>query len=231
MIRQILTIGLVTSFLFAFGCGKSDQQKDLEQAADQMQKAAQKMADAGKEMGDKMGENAGDMAEAMKKMGQALAGNEKVEPVDFRELKKLLPEKLAGMKRTNASGEKNSAFGIKISQAEADYDAGNGGTIHVEITDMGTMKGLARMARFGWVMADVDRESDDGYERTITYRGHKGHEEYQTDSKEGTIQLLVADRFSVEVHGSDVDMKMIKKALDKLDINKLERMKNIGVQS
>jgi len=231
MVRNVMYFAVIGIFLFSLGCGKSDQQKKMEKAAEQMQKAAQKMADAGKGMGDKMGESAGDMADALKKMGEAVTSGVKVEPVNFRELKKLLPEKLAGMKRTSASGEKNSAFGIKVSQAEADYEAGDEGSIHVEITDMGTIKGLAKMAKFGWAIADIDKESDTGYERTMTYHGYKGYEEYQSDSKDGKIQLLVADRFSVEVSGSNVDMKTIKKALDKLDIGKLERMKNVGVQS
>lgn len=231
MVRNAMYFAVIGILLFSLGCGKSDQQKKMEQAAEQMQKAAQKMADAGKDMGDKMGEGAGDMADAMKKMGEALTAGEKVEPVNFRELKKLLPEKLAGMKRTNASGEKNSIFGIKVSLAEADYESGDEGSIHVEITDMGTMKGLAKMAKFGWAMADIDKESDTGYERTMTYHGYKGYEEYQSDSKEGKIQLLVADRFSVEVSGSNVNMKTLKKALDKLNIGKLARMKNVGVES
>ena len=110
MVRSVMCFAVIGIFLFSLGCGKNDQQKKMEQAAEQMQKAAQKMADAGKDMGDKIGEGAGDMAEAMKKMGEAVTSGVKVEPVNFRDLKRLLPEKLAGMKRTNASGEKKFRF-------------------------------------------------------------------------------------------------------------------------
>lgn len=76
------------------------------------------------------GENMGDLenfAENMKNLSESFNEGKKVNPVDYRDLKFLLPEQIASLKRTNASGEKSSAMGINISKAEADYrdDQGN----------------------------------------------------------------------------------------------------------
>ena len=79
-------------FLFV-RCDSSSKESDIEKAANDMETAAKKMAKAGKEMGEKMGGSVGEMAEAMKMMGKALGEGASVEPVNFRELKKLLPER------------------------------------------------------------------------------------------------------------------------------------------
>ena len=89
-------IVLLLSLVFVY-CGKSDKEKDMEDAAEQMEEAAKTLSDGGME----------NMAEAMKKMGEVL-GKDGVEPVDFRDLKELLPKSLPGMKREDASGEKTS---------------------------------------------------------------------------------------------------------------------------
>lgn len=70
------------------------------------------------------GENIGDLenfAENMEKLSESFNEGKKVNPVDFRDLKSLMPEQIASLKGTNASGEKSSAMGINISKAETDY--------------------------------------------------------------------------------------------------------------
>jgi hypothetical protein len=108
------------------------------------------------------------MGEAMKKMGEALgaATGKKVTPVDFRELKALLPEALPGMKRTRAEGERAAAMGINISKAEGEYQK-EGSSVHINLMDMGTLSGMAAMATVGWAMAEIDKETETGYEKNL----------------------------------------------------------------
>jgi len=167
----------------------------------------------------------------MKKMSEAIGSQIKVEPVDFRDLKALLPKSLPGMKRTDATGERTKAFGINVAKAEGLYESRDGdSSIKIQITDMGSIKGLASMATLGWAMGEIDSESDTGYERTIEYSGHRAFEEYDQVDHSGKIQVLVEKRFLVEVEGDNVKMKAIKGALDHIDIAKLERMKDHGVE-
>ncbi len=209
--------------LFLAGCGKSEKEKQVEQAAKQMEEAA-------KQMEKSLGEGPESMGEAMKKLGEAMSGGEKVEPVSFRELKKLLPESLPGLKRKDAGGEKTSAMGIKVSEAHATYRGDNGKRIEIKITDFGSLKGTMAMATMAWAMADFERETDDGYEKTTMYKGHKALEKYDSNDKEGEIQVIVGKRFMVEVEGWNVDMDEVKGALEKIDLNKLDAMKNEGVE-
>ncbi len=160
----------------------------------------------------------------------ATAGAKAEEPVDFRALKELLPEDLSGMKRTSAEGEKAGAMGFIASHAEGRYESEAGGRITVKITDVGAVAGMAALAAYGWAMAEIDRETETGYERTMTIKGHRGHERYDRESKSGEVSLLVANRFVVEVDGYDVTMEALKDALDQVDLGKLEGMKNVGVK-
>lgn len=56
---------------------------------------------------------------------------------------------------------------------------------------MGSMKGLAGMTAFAWSWAEIDKESDDGFERTFEYKGHKAYEKYDTNYKNGEYRYLL----------------------------------------
>jgi hypothetical protein len=216
--------GFCLSVLSMVGCGQNTSEKRLEEASKKMEEAGKKMEEAAKEGGASMGE-------AMKKMGEALgaATGKKVTPVDFRELKALLPEALPGMKRTRAEGERAAAMGLNISKAEGEYQK-EGSSVHISLMDMGTLSSMAAMATVGWAMAEIDKETETGYEKTSTYQGYKSHEEYSRKSQDGEVTVLVADRFVVEVRGNNLPMEGIMAALGNVDLSKLAGMKGKGVE-
>ena len=204
---------VAVSLMLLAACAKSAEQKQAEAAL-------RGLAEAGK----KMGEAAGAA------LGTAAAGPVAKEPVDFRDLKALMPEDLSGMRRTSSDGEKAGAMGFIVSNAQARYEAEDGGRITVKITDMGAVAGVAAMAGYAWAMAEIDRETESGYERTVTIGGHRGYEKYNREGKSGEVSLLVANRFVVEIDGDGITMEALKAAVDKVDLGKLESMKSVGVQ-
>jgi hypothetical protein len=212
---------LTLMLLLIPACGKSDEQKAAEAVAAQVEAATKQMAEAMKDGG---AAAAGGVA-----AGVALGATQAKEAVDFRELKSLLPEELPGMKRSNADGERTSAMGFTISKAEAQYEGENGANVSITVTDVGAMAGVAAMATYAWAAGTIDRESETSYERSTTIKGYKGYEQYDRQSNSGEVQVLVAGRFVVEVNGNNMPMDAIKAALDKVDLGKLESMKNVGV--
>ena len=104
--------------------------------------------------------------------------------MDFRALKELLPESIAGMRRVSSEGSRTNVMGVASSKAEAVYEDGKGGRIAYEITDAGTLTGVAAMA-FAWVNIEIDKEGDSGYERTTTVAGRKAYERYSTGDAHG----------------------------------------------
>jgi hypothetical protein len=139
-------------------------------------------------------------------------------------LKGQLPETLAGMARTGASAERNQMMGVDMSIAEGKYEGQNNASIDLKITDTGNMSGPMRMGMAGWAMAEYNRETDSGYEKTATFSGYKGMEEYDNQSKSGTIRVFVADRFVIELDGSNVTMDTLKQALGQIDFQKIASM-------
>lgn len=208
-VRTIL--GGTTVLLLFTGCfGAADKQ-------------AEEIAQTGEEMG-------AAMAAAGAAMANGGAQGSATEAVDFRELKALLPEDLPGMQRTSAEGQKNGAMGMTISEAEGRYESEGGGRITVKIVDAGAMAGMASMAMYAWAGVEIDKEDDNGYEKTTTINGRRGYEKYDRSRNSGEVNLLVGGRFIVQVEGDEVSMDDLKSALDKVDLDKLDGMKGVGVK-
>ena len=146
-------------------------------------------------------------------------------PIDFRKLKELLPEEIAGFKRTEASGEKTGAMGFTISTAESKYKGNGNSSVKVEIFDTGGVAGVATMSLAAWTMADIDKETENGYEKTTKLEGHKAFEKYDALNKSGELNVLVADRYVVNVNGNNVSVDKLKSILGDMDLEKLADLK------
>ena len=217
-------IALSLALALTTGC-KSPEQKAAEEVAKNMAEASKKLEEASKN-------GTANMGDAMNALGAAMGGaaGAKVETVDYKILKEMLPGDVAGLNRTEATGEKTSAMGMQISNANGRYSNDAGASMTIKITDIGSMTGLAGMAAYAWAATEMDRESDTGYEKTSTFNGYKSHEKYDKSSKSGEISVLVGNRFVAEVSGNDVDMNAMKDALTKVDLKKLDGMKGSGVK-
>lgn len=158
-------------------------------------------------------------------LGGAMGGDHPKAAVDFKSLTPLLPPDLPGMKRTAASGESQSAVGIKTTSATGIYQ-GSTGTIKVEITDMSAVSGLMNMA--GALVQDTTSESETGFERDQVIGGRTAHEKYDAPSRHGTITIMVAKRYQVELNGDGVDMNTLEQAVGRMDLARLEAMKDQG---
>jgi len=170
-----------------------------------------------------------ELSGSVKKMGESLASQTRIQPVDYKALKKLLPGKLRGMKRTALKGGRNSMFRIRLTHAEAEYEGRKDAQMTIKVTDFGTIKGLVGKAMLAWMSAEIDNESDSGYERTVEHKGYKGFQKYNYDDKSGKFSLIIAKRFLVEAEGDNVSMKAIVKAMDSVNLKKLRKLKDYGV--
>jgi len=235
-IASVSAVALVLS-----ACGPSPEQVAREQAIKQLEQAAKDMEAAGKKMESataKGGQDVGAaMGEAMKALGTmagaagTAAGAGGFDPVDFRKLKELLPQELAGFDKGDSSGEKNNAFGISVSEAKQSFRSADGNkSVRFEITDPGSLAGPFALANM-WMNVDIDKETSDGYEKTSTVSGRKLHEKWSKGSKHGEVSLVVGNRFMVQIDARGVEMDDIKALIGKIDVAKLESMKGEGKKS
>lgn len=211
---------LATALALA-ACGREKPARTVDPGT-RVEQASRQMGDAARQ---------GDVAqvgEAMKQMGEALSGSVKVEPVDFRALKELLPESIAGLKRASREGSRTNVMGFASSKAEAAYEDGKGGRIALEITDVGTFTGVTALA-FAWINIEIDKEGDSGYERTTNVDGRKAYERYDKATRTGALDVIVGGRFIVGAKATGVDMKVFREAVAKLDLAKLEELKGRGL--
>ncbi|MFC5412675.1 transposase [Larkinella bovis] len=207
LIQSIPVFLLATTLLMSCGGSKDEEKTDSEDdgtsiSASASVKALEKMAE---------------QAEEMQKKGP-------VETVDFRKLKELLPADADGLTRKEATGEKNGMAGFNISTAKGEYrNDDDSQSIEVNIVDAGGTGALMGLA--AWSIIEVDKETENGYEKTTKFGDYKSYEKYDNGSKSGEIAVLVNDRFIVTAKGTGVEMAKIKATLEDVGLSKLAEMK------
>lgn len=154
-----------------------------------------------------------------------LGNREAVDPIDFRKLKEFLPMKTGGLDRTEATGEKSGAMGFTVSTAEGKYKGSDNASIDIDIIDTGGIAGVSTMTLAAWSMAEIDKETTTGYEKTTKIEGFKAFEKYDNEQKSGELNVLVAERYLINVEGNNVSIEQLKDCLKDIDLDKLSDLK------
>ena len=144
-----------------------------------------------------------------------------VEVINFRELKKLMPESAAGLERTKHIGETTGAMGFTFSKAEARYGDGDE-KIDATLIDSGGA-GMLLLSMAGFASLNVDKETEQGSERTLKVDGNPAYEKYSNRNGRITSELsvLVNKRFIVTLKGKGVDAKALMDVYEDFDTSSL----------
>src|SRR5262245_25646298 len=134
--RQILTATLVAALLTS-ACGKSEEQKQVEKAAEDVKKAAEAIGQAAAQAGTAAAaQSTTDVAKAMSGMAAALgaktADGKRVEPLPFQTLETALPS-VSGWEMEKPSSERMTSP-VPFSKTEAEFKNGEQ-SVRVTITD------------------------------------------------------------------------------------------------
>jgi hypothetical protein len=84
---------------------------------------------------------------------------------------------------------------------------------------------LGALGMASWATADIDQESDDGFERTVKIAGFKALEKFSKDGNTTEINIMVGSRLMVEVEGNGLPFQKVKTLVEKIDYKKLEALK------
>lgn len=204
-------------------CGQSQEEKaaeELQKSAEQMQKGAEQMQGS-----------AENMAKGFEAMAKGLAGAagaadgdlKPVDPVSFRDLQTAMPAEVSGWQRENPTGERMTAP-FAFSQASVTFKKGEA-EIEQKIMDSGFNQLL--FAPFAMFMASgYEKETQDGFERSVTINGNPGWERWDKGTKNGELNVVVNKRFLIELEGHQIDdVKDLRAVLDKTDLAKLASLK------
>jgi hypothetical protein len=186
---------------------------------------AKKMEVAGKNMeaAEKSGDPKKQMEAAMGALGTALSGGKGVEPLQLDQLKPFVPEKFAGLPRTNTSSERAGVAGLMTAKALGIYGDASGKHVELEVVDTGGVAGVMGFA--SWLGVQGERETDDRLERTKREGNRVVHEEVSKRGGSNKYALVLGDRFIVTAQGQGVDINALKSGVGSLDLAKLEGMK------
>lgn len=179
------------------------------------------------EAAQKSGDNAAQQAAMGKMMGAAMGNDGDVQALSTEQVKAFLPDTLLGRKRTASSAQRSNAMGMQVTEAHAEYGDGNGRNFTLEVTDMGTAKGL--MAIAGAMAPEEERSTEHGYEKTYTADGRLTHEAWDNESRSGEFSVLIGQRFTVKADGEANSIDELKQAVASVDLGKLEALRNEGV--
>lgn len=212
--------------LLAVGCGQSAEEKAAEQAAEETREAAEALQKAAEKAGSEgAAQGMQEFAKAMEGMAGALGGTadgKTVEPVSFRDLQAALPD-VSGWERGKPTGERMT-MPVAFSQTEADYSSGDA-NVTVKIVD----SAFSQLLVAPWAMfltTGYEKETDDGYEKSISVAGNPGFERWDSSGKYGEVNLVVAKRFLVTVEGRGIsNNSVLHDFASKIDAGKLAALK------
>ena len=226
--KRLLSVMAIAAVLTA-ACGKSEEQKQAEKAAEEIKKAAEAMGQAAAKQGQAAGaQAANDVAKAMTDMAAALGGakgadGKPVEPVTFQALQTHLP-KVSGWEMDGEPEGERMTSPVPFSQVEARYKKGDS-RMEVKIVDTG----FAQLLLMPWNMmlaSGYSKESSSGYEKATTVGGNPALEKWNKNSKNAELDVLVGKRFMVTIEGHDVDdTKAVQEFASKFDFNALAAAK------
>jgi hypothetical protein len=204
--------------------GASTVTYDKNSSVAKLNDFARKMEEAGKKM--EAAQQSGDpnkaMEASMAALGTAISGGKGVEPVSLDQLKPFVPEKFAGLPRTDLKTERGGVTGFMVAKVEGDY-SDQGKSARLQVSDTGGAAGLMGLA--GWM--NIQGEREDASHREVTKRegGRFVHEEMSKQGGTNKYTVIIADRYVVDAQGS-VDIGTLKSAVGSLDLAKLESMKD-----
>ena len=221
--RTLVTV-LAIATLCATGCGKSEEQKQAEKAADDLKKAAESVAKAAEQAGTAIAtQSANDVAKALQGAAAAMtaktADGKPIEPMPFQTLETALPD-MSGWKMAKPEGERMTSP-FPFSKTETDYRNGEE-RVDVTITDTAAAMMLLSPVRM-MVAAGYSRETSRGYEKAVSVNGMPAVEKWSDGSKRGELTVLVNDRFIAQFDGRNLSgVKTLHDFAAKTDFSKLK---------
>jgi hypothetical protein len=133
-------------------------------------------------------------------------------------LQAMLPASIGGFTRGDVESSSGGAGGLNGSRAEGRYTAGNQ-SFTLSVADAGAMGALATLG--GALNVQSNKQTATGYEKTEMVGGSMVNEKWNTDSRSGSYQTMVASRFIVAADGNAPNIDTLKQAVASIDTGKL----------
>lgn len=147
------------------------------------------------------------------------------EPVEFNKLLPLLPEPPTGWKADPAEGSSDTLGETQITTVHRDYVKGDGEgapTTSISILDSVANPEYVESTIAGWTS---NSDNAEGYTKSIKIDGLPGFETFEKDGKHGTLWLVVAKRYILQIETTGQDAPELQEWLKRIDLKKLAELK------
>ena len=145
--------------------------------------------------------------------------------VNFEKLLPVLPEAPGGWSADKPEGSTTDAGGAKITTVHRDYkkgDADNAPTTSISIIDAAANPEFVEATTGSW---NITQTTTEGYAKSLNVDGNPGFETYENEPKHGSLWLLVAKRYLLQVDTNAQDSKELQEWLKRVDLKKLGAIK------
>jgi hypothetical protein len=145
--------------------------------------------------------------------------------VDFKLLLPLLPEPPAGWKADPPEGSTEDLGEMKLTNVHRDYQkdqTGDPPTTAISILDSAANPEYVDSTTSAW---DADTSDVEGYSKKLNIDGMPGYETFENDGKHGSLWLLVAKRYFLQIETTGQDPKELQEWLKRIDLKKLTAIK------
>src|SRR5437764_14011474 len=158
-------------------------------------------------------------------VAQAPPAPDAPEVVEYHKLLPLLPDAPPGWTADEPEGSTSEIGGFSLTNVHRDYKKGTGDnapTAAISILDSAANPDYATATTAAW---NYNSETLKGYSKSITIEGNRGFEAYETERKHGSLWLMVAKRYFVQVELTGQDPKELQQWVKRLDLKKLAEIK------
>ena len=233
VVAGITGVGALASGAVGSRASSSDVRIDKDSKLGQLVAFGEQMAAAGEQMETEQANarsrgdtgEAGDVASAEAALATLFGGKDgkPLESLEPEQLKAFLPASLGRLPRTAVSAGRESAMGMQITNAAADYTDDDGNQrIRIKLVDTPM---LARAGALTQMMrSESSSEDADGYEKSYSRNGRQIEEKWNRSSGRGSYAVVVGNRFSVRAEGSAESFEQIQRAAESIDLDALEKL-------
>ncbi|MDD5350490.1 MAG: hypothetical protein PHQ12_09800 [Chthoniobacteraceae bacterium] len=145
--------------------------------------------------------------------------------VPFEKLIPFLPAAPEGWTAEKPSGSVTDVEVFRLSTASRIYEKGddqNAAVTTVTVLDAGGHQGYFDATTGGW---KANSQTGDGYDKTVEIDGLPGFEHYSRTAQSGSLSVIVAKRFFVQIDVKNQEPAALREWLKKLDLKKLAELK------
>lgn len=162
------------------------------------------------------------LSQAQKQI-EDMAKGKSVDPINFRELQKGIPESVGRYERVDMSGQTSGSMGFTISQAEAKFQKGDDERVEINVVDAGGIA-MATSMLAAWTLVTIDKEDSRGYEKTTKFMGYPAYEKYYKESKQSELSMFINERIVLTANSYNMEMDDLKSFIKDLGPKRFEKM-------